>query len=242
MKLIGHRGAREEAPENTLFGFSYLRQLGIDCVEFDVRMNKDKELVVIHDESLERTTHTEGLVKNFSTTELKQINACIQFPELEAEGVPTLRETLSAWPTLQHAQIEVKPPEQEDHLAICQQIDALLSEFALQDVCVVTSSDVPFLKSCQQYIPHVSRGYIFYDIEQHPIETCTDTGCSLLAIHWKLCFEDLIQQAHELGIEVSAWTVNKEKAFLKLKAWGIDSITDCPSLLLPLLDQEPGHL
>lgn len=238
MHLIGHRGAREEAPENTLYGFEHLRKLNIHRVEFDVRLNKDKELVVIHDESLDRTTDTQGLIKDFTTQELKAVNACAQFSQsVAAEGVPSLREVLQQWPDLLHAQIEVKPPEIEDHQIICEQIQSLLFELGLQKQCMITSSDIAFLESCKTFASDITRGYIYYDLEKKPIETCLETEAGLLAIHWKLCYQELIEQAHEAGLEVSAWTVNKEKAFLRLKSWGIDSIiSDYPSTLAHLVD------
>ncbi|HET8705537.1 MAG TPA: glycerophosphodiester phosphodiesterase family protein, partial [Pseudomonadales bacterium] len=62
MELFGHRGARNEAPENTLAGFRYLRTLDIHKVELDIRLSKDDELIVIHDITLDRTTDKTGAI------------------------------------------------------------------------------------------------------------------------------------------------------------------------------------
>ena len=71
MRLIGHRGARGEAPENTLSGFRHLRALGVRAVEFDIHLSADGELMVIHDAELSRTTSGHGLVREHS--------ACLRF-------------------------------------------------------------------------------------------------------------------------------------------------------------------
>lgn len=231
MFLIGHRGAREEAPENTLYGFQYLRNLGINNVEFDLRLSSDRELIIIHDDTLERTTNGVGNVVDFSAKQLKKLNACLHFnATLPAEGVPTLDDVLALWPKLQHAQLEVKPPRPEDHKIICQKIRECCEKYQLQDKCVVTSSDHAFLESCKTELKDFKRGLVYQDIETKPIESALKLECAYLCIYWKLCYLELIQEAHAEGLHVSAWTVNKEKAFKQLQDWGIDSIiSDYPT-------------
>ena len=252
MILIGHRGAKNEAPENTLESFSHLNNLGIQSVEFDLRLSADNELVIIHDDTLERTTNAEGFVKDKTAAELKQLDACSHFYTNTLEstdtneisnktstngGIPTLKEVLSTFNKLEHAQLEVKPPEKADHKTICEKILACVNELGIQDRCVITSSDCDFLESCKRYAPTMKRGFIYLDIELKPIDTALTLDCELLAIYWEFCSEALIKEAHSKGLEVSAWTVNKEKAFTNLKKWGVDSvITDCPSELMHLVD------
>ena len=80
MILIGHRGARKEAPENTQAGFHHLRQLGINHVELDVRLSKDGKLVVLHDATVNRTTNGKGKVLELDTHQLQQLDATLPLP------------------------------------------------------------------------------------------------------------------------------------------------------------------
>jgi glycerophosphoryl diester phosphodiesterase len=74
MRIIGHRGARGEAPENTLGGFQYIHDLGIRAVEFDVRQLKDHELIIMHDDNMLRTTGIDQALYPLSSTQLDSYN------------------------------------------------------------------------------------------------------------------------------------------------------------------------
>jgi glycerophosphoryl diester phosphodiesterase len=93
--LIAHRGGATEAPENTLAAFRHALSLGIRYVELDVQMSSDGELVVIHDETLDRTTSGSGPVGDHTYEELRRLDAGSWFaPEYAGERIPTLREVL----------------------------------------------------------------------------------------------------------------------------------------------------
>ena len=109
MRIIGHRGARREAPENTLAGFRHLRSLGIDHVELDVRLSADHQLVVLHDTTVNRTTNGKGAAREMTATALGALNAAASFPGWqEATPIPLLRDVLTEWPELESIQLEVK--------------------------------------------------------------------------------------------------------------------------------------
>jgi glycerophosphoryl diester phosphodiesterase len=91
--IVGHRGARNLWPENSLDGFRRARALGIEAVEFDVHVARDGELVVIHDPSLDRTTEGQGAVADRTASEL----ATIPLREGNGEGVPRLGEVLDVF-------------------------------------------------------------------------------------------------------------------------------------------------
>ena len=86
MRLIGHRGARGEAPENTLSGFRHLRRLGLRAVEFDIQVSADDELVVIHAPRLERTTRGVGTVREHRADQLSVLDACRTSLKPSADG------------------------------------------------------------------------------------------------------------------------------------------------------------
>src|SRR5918912_617430 len=95
--VVGHRGAMGHCPENTLASFERGLDLGADWVELDVHLSRDGALVVIHDETLERTTNGAGLVKDHDLAELRRLDAGAWFgPEFAGQRLPTLDEAL-AW-------------------------------------------------------------------------------------------------------------------------------------------------
>ena len=125
MKLIGHRGARGEAPENTLSGFRYLKNLGVRAVELDIVVSGDGELVVIHDGFIDRTTLGHGRVADMTVAELFAVDATHRaFPAWPvAEGVPSLRDVMQVLADFEHIQFEVKAQSEEEALVVSQKHD-----------------------------------------------------------------------------------------------------------------------
>ena len=94
-KIIAHRGASGYCPENTLSAVQKALNIGVDLVEIDIHLSKDGEVVVIHDETLDRTTDGEGLVEDFTLEELRKLDAGTWFDEkFKGEQIPTLEEVL----------------------------------------------------------------------------------------------------------------------------------------------------
>jgi len=97
MLVFGHRGARAEAPENTVAGFRYARGVGLTAVEFDVRLTRDDRLVVIHDTTVDRTTDGAGAIADLTYRRIAGLDARGDFSDWPAPcRVPTLRDTLEA--------------------------------------------------------------------------------------------------------------------------------------------------
>ena len=108
MKIIGHRGARGEAPENTLGGFQYIHDLGIRAVEFDVRQLKDDELVIMHDDNFIRTTGIDKNLYECTQTDLNTYNQANIWMDWEKQITPTLVQSLNIMQDFEHIEVEVK--------------------------------------------------------------------------------------------------------------------------------------
>lgn len=106
--ILGHRGARTLAPENTLSAFRLAMEHGADGVEFDVLLSRDGIPVVIHDETLERTTNGHGKVSDTDQKHLADLDATKLIPGYPKEGVPTLLEALSVMPDGALVNVELK--------------------------------------------------------------------------------------------------------------------------------------
>lgn len=234
MRIIGHRGARREAPENTLAGFRHLRSLGIDHVELDVRLSRDNQLVVIHDTTVNRTTNGKGAVREMSAADMGALNAAANFSGWkDTTPVPLLRDVLKEWPELDSIQLEVKTTHVPDLHLIAAGIAELVDEFDLLDVATVTSMDTQMLAIMHQRAPEIRRGYVAERFTRDPLAMCHLYHCDLLAMNYHRVKPGMVTTAQDIGIEFSVWTVNDLNIARRLQDWGVDSIiTDVPSLML----------
>lgn len=105
--ILAHRGASEYAPENTLAAMKEAMKRGADGVEFDVCMSKDGIPVIIHDDTVDRTTNGQGNVWDFTAQQLAELDATMGF-DIPKEGVPTLVDTLNILPTNFIVNVELK--------------------------------------------------------------------------------------------------------------------------------------
>jgi len=235
MIIIGHRGARGEAPENTLEGFRYLRSLAIHRVELDLRLSSDNQLAVIHDDSIDRTTDSSGKVAGMTAKALGRLEAFGDFPNggnKEGRGIPVLAQVLAEWPELQSIQLEIKSPRAEDLNLIADQLNLLIRRYNLLSKAIVTSSDTRLLQTMQTRYSDIKRGYIAERFRRNPLSLARQFNCAYLVINWHRCNRRLVNKAHAYGFNVSAWTVNSAAIARKLKRQGVDSIiTDVPSRL-----------
>lgn len=240
MLIIGHRGARKEAPENTLAGFRHLRSLNVHHVELDVRLSRDQQLVVIHDDTVNRTTAHSGNVHEFSATELAAMNAAARFSGWQGSTpVPLLRDVLQEWEDLQSIQLEVKSTALQDLRTIAHLLRDLVQELDLIDAAIVTSMDTQLLGFMHQTAPEIRRGYVAERFTREPLAVCQLHHCTHLVTNYHRVTPGLIETAHDIGLEVSIWTVNNLNIAQRMQDWGADSIiTDLPSLMLKGLPRD----
>lgn len=235
MHIIGHRGARHEAPENTLAGFRYLDTCAIKAVEFDVRQLKDGELVVIHDNNMLRTSGQDYALEQVSYHELMHCDQAYCFnqahPTLASWSVqvlPRLNEVIEIIKHFEHIEVEVKPVY--DMASAQRLIDRLLSILEpIQLAATITSFDLKVLTALLPY-SHFKRGLLVeWPLGQHAIAQAQQLGCNRMG--WKdvLVTESLIHQTHQAGLKTSVWTVNDPLRAQTLAQWGVDGvITDIP--------------
>ncbi len=236
MLLIGHRGARGEAPENTLAGFRYLRRLGIRAVELDIRLAGDGSLVVIHDDSLARTTLSDGLTSRMSATELAAVDALHRrFPDWPGqEGVPTLAAVMKELADFTHIQFEVKPASPEECRLIAERFVPLWRESGFGERAFTTCFNPLYLQAVRELAPEIPRGFLIeQDFAGDAVAMASALGCRSLGPHQARCTPALVSAAQAAGLIVSTWTVNDPARMDELAAIGVDSlITDVPALAL----------
>lgn len=231
MIIYGHRGARGEAPENTLAGFEAAYRHGIRHFELDVQLSSDGVPVVIHDVTTDRTTGQQGKVASFTASQLAALDArsnTAHWPE--KIGIPTLEQVLDACPEVLHYQLEVKPDARGRLNVLCNRLTELIQRRRLFDTVVVTSSDAWFLREIKRRNRKIHTGYVAGRRFPRPVTTARRLDCSYLIPSWRICSPLMVRQAQRLGMQVSVWTVNRIHDMLLMEDMGVNSIiTDFPT-------------
>lgn len=234
--IYGHRGAKGEAPENTLASFQRCLEHGVTRCELDLHLSRDGELMVIHDPSLKRTTGRRGKVVEHDAEELAQLDARLGGPGWKTPcPIPRL-ETLFEQCPFEHWQLEVKSASRVRAARTVLAIRELTERHGLKEKITVTSSSREVLRALRRLAPELSRGLVAEYNWLDPIKVATHHGCSLLALNWTLCSPERLLKAQKAGLQVSVWTVNEPALMRRLADFGADSIiTDFPGLAIDTL-------
>ncbi|MGM0500685.1 MAG: glycerophosphodiester phosphodiesterase [Bacillota bacterium] len=236
-KIIGHRGGAAGYPENTLASFRKAVELGADGVEFDVQLTKDGEVVVIHDELIDRTTNGEGLVKDHTLAELRQLSAGEFFsPEFKAEKIPTLAEVLEVVKDLEVINIELKNflpyPQLEEK--VLKSVD----EFGIRDQVIVSSFNHYSLQKLKKLQPEIKTGALMAAKIINPSDYAFKRGFDALHLHFLTADQEVIDKTHFMGMQLNVYTVNFPESVKDLLAKGVDMImTDDVEMALELRDK-----
>lgn len=234
MRIIGHRGARGEAPENTLGGFQYIHDLGIRAVEFDVRQLHDQTLVIMHDDNFIRTTAQDQNIYACSSQDLNQYDQSeIWMDWKNFEVTPQLKDALKIMQDFEHLEVEIK--------AVNSYLDAekLLVELEKQlhgfeQTAVITSFDRKIHEVLEKINSKFRRGLLIEDDIQHQaIEDALKLGCMQIGWMNQLASDEMIHATQKAGLEISVWTVNDIDRAKQLRDLGIHGlITDFPKMML----------
>ncbi|MEX2476052.1 glycerophosphodiester phosphodiesterase [Marinobacter sp.] len=231
MIVYGHRGAKGEAPENTLAGFTHAYRHGIRHFELDLVLSKDGKPVIIHDLTVDRTTGQKGAVSHYTVEELSAMDArkgTTSWPR--KVGVPSLENLLESFPDLEHLQLEVKKDSRQRLNILCNRLTEVIQRRDLYQQVAVTSSDVWFLQQIRRRDKHIRIGLVAERKFPRPVNLAARLHCDYLCINWKMSTKAIVDDAHRRGMHVSAWTVNRIHDMLALEQQGVDSIiSDYPT-------------
>jgi glycerophosphoryl diester phosphodiesterase len=234
--IYGHRGAKGEAPENTLASFKQCLAHGVRRCELDLHLSKDGQLMVIHDPTLKRTTGRRGKVVEHDAEELTQYDARQGGPSWKQPcPIPRLEELFEQC-EFEHWQLEVKSASRVRAARSVLAIKALAERHGLLDRVTVTSGSREVLRALKRLTPELSCGLVAEYAWLDPLKVAKQYDCSLLALKWTLCTPERIAKARQLGLHVSVWTVNDPALMRRLADFGVDSlITDYPGLAVTTL-------
>lgn len=232
MLRIGHRGAAAIAPENTLVSFRRAIELGADGVELDLHRARDGRFVVIHDDTLDRTTDGHGPVDALSSDELRRLDAgSWKGPEFAGERVPLFEDVVDALPASAVIFAELKAGSDRAP-GIEVDFARLLSDRSLLGRVRVSSFDHRALARLRRLLPALSTGALFVALPVDPV--ALGRACGAQAIHpsFRYLTRELVDEAHRAGLAVHTWTVNEPADIATASAMGVDGIvSDHPERL-----------
>jgi glycerophosphoryl diester phosphodiesterase len=237
--VIAHRGASGYAPENTMAAFIKAAQMGIKWIEFDVMQSADGEVVVFHDDSLERTTNGHGELSAYAYPVLTRLDAGGWFnPIYSSEPIPTLAQVLEFLHTFHiAANIELKPlPGTEDQLVkrVLQTMRAVMP-FAPGRI-LFSSFSVPALRYLRQYSPDSFIGLLQHEWEHDWIALCDTLNCVSVHANEEIVTPDIAAQVLALDKQLLCYTVNDPVRALELYACGVAAVfSDVPDKILDVL-------
>lgn len=225
MNILAHRGFSANYPENTLIAFEEAAKMDVWGVEFDVHLTKDLELVVIHDESIDRTSNGTGFIKDLTLEQLRTFDFGSWFdPQFAGEKIPTLAEVLAVYKNTTHQiNIEIKSDifEYEGIEAL---IANVIHALEFEDRVIISSFNHETIARFQQIMPNVKTALLFASLVTNLEDYVKLFDCEAIHIPYYYAMRTIIQQAIRNGVVVRAYTVNDSEIAHQMKTLGVDAV------------------
>ncbi len=235
-RIMGHRGAAGHAPENTLASFRTAARLGVAWVEFDVHLSTDRVPVLLHDDTLDRTTDGEGAVDAHTADELANLDAGSWFSDsFSGEPVPTLERTLQLLASLGlGANVEIKPSpgrESETGSAVARMLREQWPSALPQPI--VSSFKTESLAAARQTAPSIPRALLVRKVAGNWVRDLRELDCFALHCSHKGLSASDAEQVRRSGYPLNLYTVNDRDRSETLLSWGAGTIiSDYPDRLM----------
>jgi glycerophosphoryl diester phosphodiesterase len=225
MWKIGHRGACGYAPENTLASMRKALELGVHGFEFDIQLSRDEEPVVIHDDTLERTTSGRGGVSDFTLAELQRLDAG------SGEKIPSLRNVLDLVDKRCRLFIELKAEHATRPVADI--ITHYVGQFGWSwEQLFVCSFDHLQIAAIRQHQPKIRTCALIAGIPVSLAAVAEQAGAWAINPNAYHINQALVDDAHHRGLKVITWTANQPRDIARVKSLGVDGIiSDYPDRL-----------
>jgi len=243
--VIGHRGAKQIAPENTIASMRAAKQLGVGVVEVDVMLSKDDVLFIHHDNKLDRCTDGSGYLWDHTASELRGLDAGSHFSTRFAkEPLPMLSELLLECKALglgvnleiKHATDHGDEEPTAEEVARERRLAEVTSSFIRQlghgladpNKVFFSSFSVAALEVLAERLPEYKRSYLVCSIPTDWEETYQRLGCVSLNFDHKRCSRDEVV-AVSSKVPCFSYTVNDASRAMELLSWGVSGVfSDCP--------------
>ncbi|TYS19071.1 glycerophosphodiester phosphodiesterase [Rossellomorea vietnamensis] len=234
--IFAHRGSAGTHPENTMEAFMEGERAGADGMELDVQLTKDGEVVVIHDETVDRTTNGKGFIKDLTLKEIKKLDASFKFKKLlQKVRIPTLKEVFDWMKTNEMiCNIELKNgiipyPQLEEKVL------SLIEEYGYQDRTIISSFNHYSIVHCYRLNPEVEIAPLYSNGLFMPWVYAQSINAKAIHPNVKVAPDALIIDSMKAGIAVRPYTINSEVLIERLFAIQCSAIiTDYPEKAVEL--------
>ncbi len=234
--VTGHRGARGHAPENTLASMKKAAELGARWIEFDVKLTADNEVVVMHDDTVNRTTGGKGPVAGMTLAEFRELDAGRWYSgDFTGEPAPTLDEAmefLTARGIGANVEVKASPGrESETGAAVAR---ALAGRWYGGPIpMLICSFSAETLAAARQAAPQIPRGFLSFKYTNDWAARMRELECATFHIRDRRLTRARVGAIREAGYRALAFTVNDPARAGELLSWGVESvITDYPDRIL----------
>ena len=224
-QIWAHRGASFYAPENTLEAFDIAVKQKADGIELDVQLSKDGELVVIHDETIDRVSDGTGFVKDYNLNELKKFNFGKLFPHFGFSAIPALEEVYRLLkPTDLIINIELKTGI-IFYKGIEEKLIKLAKKMNMEDRIIYSSFNHYSLLKLREIKKDVKIGLLVSDLYVDVLDYAVKLGADALhPIGYMLKLPGFIEESKAKNMKLHVWTVDDDEEIRLLNAQGIDAI------------------
>lgn len=238
VEIIAHRGASKFVPENTMASFQKAHELGCRFIECDIALTQDQIPILIHDDTLDRTTNARGRIENYPYAYIANLDAGSWFNSEYANlTIPTLEEVL-LWheKTRGWINFEIKSVEIEKVELTVSTILEVLQRASYSQQIVFSSFQYEIMQNLKKKIPLIDKAFLSDEACEDSIVKALDTDCCQINVSNLWVTEYFIEKAHQVGLKVGVYTVNTLKDFKRLKSWGVDAVfTDDLKTIKPLI-------
>lgn len=223
---MGHRGAAGLEPENTLRSIRRALELGVTAVEVDVHLSRDGRLVVIHDDTLDRTTNGRGRVRDFTFAELQRLDAG------KGERIPSLEEVAELVTPQAHLIVEVKAPVAGPVLT-----EFVRSQRLFERVHAISFWH-PVVKAMKATEPRLRTGVLLVGCPADPAGLARAALADALVLHYAYVTPELVAQAHAAGLLVFIWNIDDIETLKPYLTLSLDGIgTNRPDVVVEYVRQ-----
>lgn len=238
MMVLAHRGASEDAPENTILAFERAVDGGCTGLETDVRRTADGRLVLIHDARVDRTTDGTGTVADLTWAEIERLDAgSWKHPQFSGTRIPLLSELFAGFAGRVHIALELKAVDAIDGVA------QLVSDAGVSLTCLTfTSFEIEHLEKLSELLPTASCGYLVREWPVHLSGMLRDRGIRQICPPAHELTRELVDAWRSEGFSVRAWRVRSDDLVLRCLEAGVDGFTvDFPARATELIARHPGR-
>lgn len=220
---VAHRGYSEILPESTLIAEVAAMKTGAEYFEIDVHTSKDGVPIILHDQTLDRTTDSTGDIARLFHQFIREADAgSWKDPVYAGAGVPSFEEMLTAMkPNSGTMMLEIKGPETR---AEVQRMIDMIRKHGMEDRVVIESFSLDAVRYAQEYAPEIPRGVLRGDVDADPVAVAQSVGATMYNPNTNGLNAGVVDRLHEAGIAVLPYTVNSAAQWKSLTEMGVDGI------------------